>query len=82
VPLRIEDLAINGRDVMKILNLEPGPAVGDVIRRLQREVLECPALNEPKILMDFLNKEYHIEPGREDSDTTKGDKDAGQELDE
>jgi hypothetical protein len=46
---------------MRVLNLEPGPAVGEVIRRLHRVVLEDPALNHPKILMDFLKKEYHIE---------------------
>jgi tRNA nucleotidyltransferase/poly(A) polymerase len=60
-PLRIADLAVSGWDVMRVLNLEPGPAVGEVIRRLHRVVLEDPALNHRKILMDFLKKEYHIE---------------------
>jgi tRNA nucleotidyltransferase (CCA-adding enzyme) len=81
-PLRIADLAISGRDVMRVLNLEPGPAVGEVIRRLHREVLEHPALNHPKILMDFLRKEYHIESRIVDRQYKKGDENASQELDD
>jgi tRNA nucleotidyltransferase (CCA-adding enzyme) len=57
-PFRIADLAISGRDVMRILNLEPGPAVGEVLRRLHRRVLENQSPNEPKVLTDFLEKEY------------------------
>jgi tRNA nucleotidyltransferase/poly(A) polymerase len=59
-PLRIQDLAIDGQDVMRILNLRPGPAVGEALQRLHRKVLENPAINQPKNLMDFLEKEYHI----------------------
>ena len=35
-PLRIQDLAIDGRDVMRILRLEPGPLVGEVLRDLHQ----------------------------------------------
>ena len=59
-PLRIQDLAISGRDVMRILRLNPGPLVGQLLRNVHQRVLEDPALNESKILMDFLVKEYDI----------------------
>jgi len=73
-PLRIEDLAINGQDVMRVLKLKPGPAVGEALRSLHREVLENPALNQPKILMDFLKKEYDIRlqsPSRSEGEQQK-----------
>jgi hypothetical protein len=83
-PLRIQDLSIDGRDVMRVLSIKPGPAVGAALRTLHREVLENPALNEPKILMDFLKKEYDMRfrlPSRPEGEKqTKGvreDKDAG-----
>jgi tRNA nucleotidyltransferase (CCA-adding enzyme) len=59
-PLRIQDLAITGRDVMSALGLKPGPLVGQLLRKAHQRALENPALNEPKILMDFLVKEYDI----------------------
>jgi len=60
LPLRIRDLAISGRDIMKILGLKPGPLIGELLQSLHRDVLEDPSLNERKILMDFLLKEYQI----------------------
>jgi tRNA nucleotidyltransferase (CCA-adding enzyme) len=59
-PLRIQDLAINGLDVMKIIGLSPGPLVGQLLQSLHRQVLADPTINERKILMDFMVKEYHI----------------------
>ncbi len=59
-PLRIQDLAISGRDIMRILRLDPSPLIGQLLRIVHQRVLENPALNESKILMDFLVKEYHI----------------------
>ncbi len=59
-PLRLQDLAITGRDVMNALNLEPGPLVGELLQCLHQQVLENPAGNEPNSLMDFLRKEYNL----------------------
>jgi tRNA nucleotidyltransferase (CCA-adding enzyme) len=58
-PLRIEDLAVDGVMIMKTLKLPPGPRVGSLLRRLQREVLENPDMNEAETLIDFLKKECH-----------------------
>ena len=65
-PLRLEDLSVDGQAVMKALGIGPGPEVGRILRRLHREVLEDPSLNDSKILINFLKKEYHMGPRMED----------------
>ena len=49
--LGITDLAINGEDVMRELDIAPGPEVGRVLKELLERVLEDPALNERATLM-------------------------------
>jgi tRNA nucleotidyltransferase (CCA-adding enzyme) len=43
--LRVGDLALSGGDVMRILGCQPGPIVGEVLRRLLERVLDDAALN-------------------------------------
>jgi tRNA nucleotidyltransferase/poly(A) polymerase len=50
----IKDLAIDGEDVMKMLNVKPGPIVGQVLKELFEIVLEHPELNEKHILKAIL----------------------------
>ncbi len=57
-PLGLKDLAVGGADVMKALDLRPGPVVGEILSRLHEMALDDPDLNERKILMDFIRKEY------------------------
>lgn len=45
LPLGIEDLAIDGRDIMELLAIEPGPLVGEILNKLLVRVLENPKLN-------------------------------------
>ena len=45
--LRITDLAIDGKDVMRILGIAPGRIVGVVLERLLERVLDDPSLNQP-----------------------------------
>ncbi len=42
----IQDLAIDGTDVMRVGKLPPGPQVGLILKRLLEEVLEDPGLND------------------------------------
>lgn len=51
-PFSINDLAIDGNDVMKELNLKPGPEIGKILQKLFEEVDEDMSKN---------NKEYLIE---------------------
>lgn len=55
--LAVRDLAIDGHQVMDATGLGPGPAVGEVLRRLLDAVLEDPGLNNPADL-ERLARQY------------------------
>jgi hypothetical protein len=52
--LRVTDLAIDGRDVMRILGIAPGKEVGVILERLLERVLDDPALNTKETLEALL----------------------------
>ncbi len=45
-PLAVRDLAVDGGDVLRILEVSPGPAVGRALARLLEEALDDPATNQ------------------------------------
>jgi len=53
-PFTVKDLKIDGNDVMKILNLKPGPEVGKILNKLFEEVVEKQIPNEREILLEKL----------------------------
>jgi putative nucleotidyltransferase with HDIG domain len=61
-PLAARDLAIDGRDVMRELALEPGPAVGAVLERLLEAVLDDPRRNTREELLALARQQGA--PGR------------------
>jgi poly(A) polymerase/tRNA nucleotidyltransferase (CCA-adding enzyme) len=61
-PMEINDMAINGKDVMETLKLKPGPEVGKILKELFDEVLEDTGKN---------NKEYLLSRIKELKETTK-----------
>jgi tRNA nucleotidyltransferase/poly(A) polymerase len=52
--LDVEDLAVDGRDVMRVLGVPPGPVVGRTLEGLLQEVLEDPARNRREHLLERL----------------------------
>jgi len=50
-PFSINDLKIDGHDVMEILNIKPGRQVGEILKPIFAEVEEDPKLNEREILL-------------------------------
>jgi hypothetical protein len=50
----IKDLAINGNDVMEVLNIKPSKIVGDTLKRLFDLVLENPELNNRETLLKLI----------------------------
>jgi len=50
-PFTINDLKIDGNDVMEILQLKPGPKVGQILKKLFDEVLDDAAKNEREYLL-------------------------------
>jgi len=55
-PFSITDLKINGNDVMKTLNIKPGPKVGEILEDLFKQVVEKKLPNDEKALVDRVKK--------------------------
>lgn len=50
-PFSVSDLKVNGDDVMKTLNIKPGPKVGQILQKLFEEVLEDSSKNNREYLL-------------------------------
>ena len=50
-PMEVKDLAVNGKDVMKVLKIKPGPKIGSVMNKLFEEVIEDTSKNTKKYLL-------------------------------
>ena len=55
-PFSIKDLKINGSDLMKELNIKPGPKVGEILNKLFKEVEEKKIENEKDKLLQRIKK--------------------------
>ncbi len=53
-PLREEELAVNGRDLIA-LGLKPGPRFGIILEALMQQVLEDPSLNRKERLLEMVD---------------------------
>jgi len=51
-PFSIKDLKINGKDVMRILNIEPGPKVGEILEEIFKKVDKNELPNEREKLLE------------------------------
>lgn len=54
--MSVHDLAIDGRRVIETLNIPPGPAIGEILRRLMEEVTDHPELNTEEGLVGVLRE--------------------------
>lgn len=48
----VNDLVVDGNDIMQILGIPPGPKIGEILKKLFEEILEDPSKN---------NREYLVE---------------------
>lgn len=55
-PFTVNDLKIDGDDVMKKLDIKPGPKVGEILNKLYEDVVEKRIPNERKALLASLSK--------------------------
>lgn len=55
-PFTVRDLKITGNDVMEIMNLKPGPKVGEILKKIFDEVVEKNIPNEKDELLKKLNE--------------------------
>lgn len=60
--LTMNDLAVNGHDIMAVLGLAPGPEVGRVLQELFYWVTEDPARNTRERLLAYLEKKKEKNP--------------------
>src|SRR5690606_18405302 len=51
-PVSVGMLALNGEDIMKELNVPPGPKIGQILHALLEEVLEGPKVNTRALLLE------------------------------
>jgi len=49
-PVSVDKLEISGHDVMEILQIAPGPKVGQVLTILLNRILDNPEKNQPEVL--------------------------------
>jgi len=56
LPFSVNDLVIDGNDVMKILGIKPGPLVGKILEELFKEVDEDLAKNNKQYLEEKIKK--------------------------
>lgn len=55
-PLSTNDLKVNGNDIMKTLNIKPGPKVGEILKKLFEEVMEDDKKNDKEYLIKEIKK--------------------------
>ncbi|MBI2593677.1 hypothetical protein HYW44_03470 [Candidatus Daviesbacteria bacterium] len=55
-PFSISDLKINGSDVMEVLQIKPGPKIGEILNKLFKEVLEDASKNNREYLLNRIKK--------------------------
>ena len=57
-PLRVKDLAVDGQDVMAVLNAKPGPRVGQILSALLDETIQEPNRNKREALLEIVRRKY------------------------
>lgn len=55
-PISTEMLAVGGHDVMKVLNIPPGPKIGQILTVLLEQVLEDPVFNQKDVLVKMVEE--------------------------
>jgi putative nucleotidyltransferase with HDIG domain len=55
-PFTVHDLKITGHDIMKELNIKPGPGVGEVLQKLYKEVVSKKVPNQKENLIKRLKE--------------------------
>lgn len=59
-PVSVKMLKINGEDIMKLLNITPGPTIGAILDVLLSDVVEEPALNTKELLEKRAKELYQL----------------------
>ena len=60
-PKSVKSLAVNGNDVMAVLNIGPCPAVGKILKALYQHVLDHPEDNNRDVLLAMIPRLYYAD---------------------
>ncbi len=52
----VRDLKVNGKDIMEVLGIAPGPKIGEILNKLFEEITEDPAKNDREYLVDRIKQ--------------------------
>jgi hypothetical protein len=63
-PIDVDDLALNGRDLIR-MGRKPGPIFGEILDTLLQRVLEDPELNRAEVLAEMVEREWPMSDGSE-----------------
>lgn len=74
-PISVSMLKIDGKQLMEVLHVEPGPKIGLILNALLEEVIEDPKKNEVGILSDIAKELYSL-----DLESLKARADSGKKL--
>lgn len=55
-PMKVKDLVVNGKDVMEILKIKPGPKIGIILNKLFEEVIEDTSKNNREYLLSRIRE--------------------------
>ena len=77
-PISVKMLKVNGQDIMEMLSLKPGPAIGKILDILLGEVLKDPSKNDK----DYLKKEIERINVLTEKELDKKAEDARKEIDQ
>ncbi len=58
-PFSVQDLKINGNDIMEALKIKPGPQIGELLTKLFKEVEDKKVENEREALLSSLDHLHH-----------------------
>lgn len=68
-PFGRSDLALGGRDIIRIFKLGESPLIGDILDYLMEKVLDNPDDNDPEILEDYVRRFLENKSNRENRNT-------------
>ncbi|MEX2514543.1 MAG: HD domain-containing protein [Candidatus Paceibacterota bacterium] len=73
-PVSVDQLAIDGNDVIRETDESPSPRIGWILHALLEEVLDDPSKNEKDTLIDFANELAKLSDSELEEKGTKGQK--------
>ncbi|MCU0652636.1 MAG: CCA tRNA nucleotidyltransferase [Candidatus Pacebacteria bacterium] len=76
-PITARMIKVNGNDIIKILNIQPGPKIGQILNVLLAQVLDDPAKNDRGVLEIEVVRLGALSPGLLENESLEAEKKIG-----